>query len=257
MPFSAILLRHIIRTHSARSTVLLATAFAIAILTDANFSMTDLHKASMAYLGLIVNGVLQVMSQQTSLHLNHAFASSQISRTVTILAAAVMTIPIHLLGRTIGLLPPYPYVPLLALTPLPLLAFVLLHYQPSISLSSSSYNLRGAFKLGFIPTAAITCVVAPLFSRMLELSDIPLAILFYYALRPSKSLPGGTSMGKSASEPMFRLFQGYLNTILSNPESRKIFYFLVVNLAYMLVQMLYGVWTNSLGLISDGKDPLW
>lgn len=26
----------------------------------------------------------------------------------------------------------------------------------------------------------------------------------------------------------------------------------MLNMAYMLVQMLYGVWTNSLGLISDG-----
>lgn len=52
--------------------------------------------------------------------------------------------------------------------------------------------------------------------------------------------------------PAIRLAKAYLKTILANPESRKIFYFLVLNLAYMLVQMLYGVWTNSLGLISDG-----
>ncbi|KIY52849.1 cation efflux protein [Fistulina hepatica ATCC 64428] len=48
-----------------------------------------------------------------------------------------------------------------------------------------------------------------------------------------------------------RLVRSYVKTILSNPESRKIFYFLVLNMCYMLVQMLYGVWTNSLGLISD------
>ena len=53
--------------------------------------------------------------------------------------------------------------------------------------------------------------------------------------------------------PGIRLFRSYLKTVLSNPESRRIFYFLMLNLAYMLVQMLYGVWTNSLGLISDGK----
>jgi solute carrier family 30 (zinc transporter), member 5/7 len=47
-----------------------------------------------------------------------------------------------------------------------------------------------------------------------------------------------------------------MKTILANPESRKIFYFLVLNMAYMLVQMLYGVWTNSLGLISDGELSL-
>lgn len=52
--------------------------------------------------------------------------------------------------------------------------------------------------------------------------------------------------------PTARLLKSYLKTILSNPESRKIFYFLCLNMCYMLVQMLYGVWTNSLGLISDG-----
>ncbi|SOV09644.1 related to zinc transporter [Ustilago sp. UG-2017a] len=42
-----------------------------------------------------------------------------------------------------------------------------------------------------------------------------------------------------------------IKIILANPDSRKIFQFLVVNLAFMGVQLLWGVWTNSLGLISD------
>lgn len=60
-------------------------------------------------------------------------------------------------------------------------------------------------------------------------------------------------LGGPPRTPTSRLIQSYLKTILSNPESRKIFYFLMLNLSYMLVQMLYGVWTNSLGLISDGE----
>ena len=59
-------------------------------------------------------------------------------------------------------------------------------------------------------------------------------------------------LGRPPRTPASRLLKSYLKTILANPESRKIFYFLVLNLSYMLVQMLYGVWTNSLGLISDG-----
>ena len=51
-----------------------------------------------------------------------------------------------------------------------------------------------------------------------------------------------------------RLARAYLKDILSNPESRKIFYFLMLNMGYMMVQMLYGIWTNSLGLISDGMS---
>ncbi len=59
-------------------------------------------------------------------------------------------------------------------------------------------------------------------------------------------------VGSAPKTPTMRLAKAYIKTILSNPESRKIFYFLVLNLSYMMVQMLYGVWTNSLGLISDG-----
>ena len=44
----------------------------------------------------------------------------------------------------------------------------------------------------------------------------------------------------------------HLRTILHTDSSRKIFYFLLINLAYMGVQLGYGVYTNSLGLISDG-----
>lgn len=57
--------------------------------------------------------------------------------------------------------------------------------------------------------------------------------------------------------PTARLLKAYLKTILSNPESRKIFYFLCLNMCYMMIQMLYGVWTNSLGLISDGMSSFF
>ncbi|CAG8541720.1 15375_t:CDS:10 [Funneliformis caledonium] len=43
----------------------------------------------------------------------------------------------------------------------------------------------------------------------------------------------------------------YIKIILDNRDSRQIFYFLLLNLSYMFVQMVYGIWTNSLGLISD------
>jgi hypothetical protein len=42
-----------------------------------------------------------------------------------------------------------------------------------------------------------------------------------------------------------------LKSILSSAESRPIFYFLLLNLAYLFVQLAWGAWTNSLGLISD------
>lgn len=42
-----------------------------------------------------------------------------------------------------------------------------------------------------------------------------------------------------------------LHGILSDPESRRIFYFMLLNLAFMGVQSTYGFLTGSLGLISD------
>jgi zinc transporter 5/7 len=49
-----------------------------------------------------------------------------------------------------------------------------------------------------------------------------------------------------------RVAKQSLEIILNNNDSKQIFYFLLLNLSYMFVQLAYGVWTNSLGLISDG-----
>jgi solute carrier family 30 (zinc transporter), member 5/7 len=81
-------------------------------------------------------------------------------------------------------------------------------------------------------------------------TDLGTSLLVYYAFS------GRLNVGTPARTPAARLARTYMKTILSNPESRKIFYFLVLNMVYMGVQMLYGVWTNSLGLISDGKSFL-
>lgn len=45
--------------------------------------------------------------------------------------------------------------------------------------------------------------------------------------------------------------QGWLRLIFSDASSRNLFLFLLLNLSFAFVELLYGVWTNSLGLISD------
>ena len=74
---------------------------------------------------------------------------------------------------------------------------------------------------------------------------------FFIALNPG-NIQEKASLTKGSTGNLLR---SYLKTILANPESRKIFYFLILNMWFMVVQMLYGVWTNSLGLISDGTKP--
>ncbi|KAI8460881.1 hypothetical protein BY996DRAFT_1545651 [Phakopsora pachyrhizi] len=69
-----------------------------------------------------------------------------------------------------------------------------------------------------------------------------------------KKYKGRSDHGESFFEDlsvMFKKLSGVIKTILDNQESRNIFFFLCLNLAYMVIQMMYGVWTNSLGLISD------
>ena len=42
-----------------------------------------------------------------------------------------------------------------------------------------------------------------------------------------------------------------IRIILADSNSRNLLGFLVINLTFAFVELFYGVWTNSLGLISD------
>ncbi|KAK3097668.1 hypothetical protein FSP39_011932 [Pinctada imbricata] len=90
---------------------------------------------------------------------------------------------------------------------------------------------------------------------------------------PSKGSKGGSFIGYSASgQPLYSftgdalsktshslatVLQNGLKQILADSNSRRIFYFLCINLIFTFVELVYGVWTNSLGLISDGFHMLF
>ncbi|XP_063819437.1 proton-coupled zinc antiporter SLC30A5 [Pseudophryne corroboree] len=61
----------------------------------------------------------------------------------------------------------------------------------------------------------------------------------------------------STSPSMPRFIKDSLKQILEEHDSRQIFYFLCLNLAFTFVELFYGVWTNSLGLLSDGFHMLF
>uniref|UniRef100_A0A8C5AT36 Zinc transporter n=1 Tax=Gadus morhua TaxID=8049 RepID=A0A8C5AT36_GADMO len=44
---------------------------------------------------------------------------------------------------------------------------------------------------------------------------------------------------------------GWFRAILSDQTSRNLFFFLLLNLSFAFVELSYGIWSNSLGLISD------
>ncbi|KAI6659077.1 Zinc transporter 5 [Oopsacas minuta] len=52
-------------------------------------------------------------------------------------------------------------------------------------------------------------------------------------------------------------FKNNMGKILSAHESRRIFFYLTINLTFTGVEFLYGYWTNSLSLISDGFHMLF
>ncbi|KAL4236082.1 hypothetical protein ACF0H5_004468 [Mactra antiquata] len=50
---------------------------------------------------------------------------------------------------------------------------------------------------------------------------------------------------------IFGRIAGWMRLIFSEKTSRNIFMFLLLNLSFAFVELAYGIWTNSLGLISD------
>ncbi|XP_059155372.1 proton-coupled zinc antiporter SLC30A5-like isoform X2 [Physella acuta] len=62
---------------------------------------------------------------------------------------------------------------------------------------------------------------------------------------------------QKTSQSIISVLKSGLRQILEDGDSRKIFYFLCINLCFTFVELLYGVWTNSLGLISDGFHMLF
>ncbi|CAB3407130.1 unnamed protein product [Caenorhabditis bovis] len=67
----------------------------------------------------------------------------------------------------------------------------------------------------------------------------------------------GEAFLQRTSKSITHFIKETLNEILRNNDSRRIFYFLCVNLGFCFIEFLYGFWTNSLGLISDGFHMLF
>ncbi|KAL5005080.1 hypothetical protein ScPMuIL_018536 [Solemya velum] len=66
----------------------------------------------------------------------------------------------------------------------------------------------------------------------------------------------GEALQRTSHSIMAVLTTG-MKHIVEDENSRTIFYFLCINLSFTFVELVYGVWTNSLGLISDGFHMLF
>uniref|UniRef100_A0A0K0DS87 Proton-coupled zinc antiporter SLC30A5 n=1 Tax=Strongyloides stercoralis TaxID=6248 RepID=A0A0K0DS87_STRER len=82
---------------------------------------------------------------------------------------------------------------------------------------------------------------------------------YFIGLSPSGAplFTTGEAFLQKTSRSAWLFIQDTLKDILSNADSRRIFYFLCVNLAFCGVEFIYGYLTNSLGLISDAFHMLF
>ena len=143
-------------------------------------------------------------------------------------------------------------------------------YLPLPSLSSgnriaSSLSSARDHLFFLVGTAAIQSFAFPpplsIVDGLLILPAIVFSVFMYASSSTAATDPSTWKFSSSTTSGYWSAlsllpptWRPHLHTILRTPTSSKIFYFLLLNLAYMGVQMVYGVWTNSLGLISDGKS---
>ncbi|OSX64186.1 hypothetical protein POSPLADRAFT_1136678, partial [Postia placenta MAD-698-R-SB12] len=164
--------------------------------------------------------------------------------------AFVFSLPLYMLRHVMVHVPSASHaVSFGTLAVLAFLAYTLLFQAPKASRLFQSSTLPPQYVIGSYIASLLTSVALGIlvYGKYPRLTDLIVGSLLLYGVYPRPINSVSVSPYASSS----RLVRSYLKTILSNPESRKIFYFLVLNMCYMLVQMVYGVWTNSLGLISD------
>ncbi len=56
---------------------------------------------------------------------------------------------------------------------------------------------------------------------------------------------------------IWTMFNAYLNSILGNKATRKVFWFLCLNLTFTFIEFTYGAISNSLGLTADAIHMLF
>lgn len=220
-------------------------ALVLSFASDTRYSLNDVLETLPGYLALL----LHILSTGASEHLRSMLAPSIGAKYVSVfntVGAATFSLIVYVAREILTNVPSLPAVPLFSLLAIPLAAYSAQCGRNSVEasvLSAPRYNLLSSAS-ALLATISFGFIW---FSRLPTTSEIFMGILFLYGgypikLQVSDGLP---------HVPATQVARSHLKTIMSNPESRRIFYFLVLNLSYMMVQMLYGVWTNSLGLISD------
>ncbi|XP_056893794.1 zinc transporter 7 isoform X2 [Takifugu flavidus] len=76
-------------------------------------------------------------------------------------------------------------------------------------------------------------------------------IIIIFLIMTSKNSNKTVEMASKQSAKLKKRSHRYLLSILADKTSRNLFFFLCLNLSFAFVELTYGIWSNSLGLISD------
>lgn len=161
--------------------------------------------------------------------------------------------PTHVNAQSISTLPLFPLAALALLAP-----YLPLHNLTTLALPAPSslahMALAQVFALPPRPPLADLVALAPAILLPRRQTSTP-GLKGWAFPRPTNHASTSSSVW-SLQAPLTLMppaWRPHLRTIMRTQASRRIFGFLCLNLAYMGVQMGYGIATNSLGLISDGE----
>ncbi|EMD38875.1 hypothetical protein CERSUDRAFT_92913 [Gelatoporia subvermispora B] len=246
--FSVTWVRTFLSPTSLFRTAAVVLALLLSFLSDAKFSPQNFHAILPAYGALALEALSASLLEHTQGVLLPDLGQGM-SLALSTLGAFAFSVPLYMLRNMIVEPHLTPTFALSALSVIPVLAYAALFQAPKLSrvvngpTASSQYFLT-SFMLTFVLSALSGILIFNQYPRWADLLVAPLLLYGMWVEERDATAP-------SPYAASTRVAKAYLKSILSNAESRKIFYFLMLNMCYMLVQMLYGVWTNSLGLISD------
>ncbi|RDB15765.1 Zinc transporter 7 [Hypsizygus marmoreus] len=233
---------------SARKSLLVVLALFVSITSDTQLFTVNSWRCITGYGALALYALASSALEHTIGVLSPSLGST-FTIAATTLGASAFALPFYIFRTFLLGFPTTPDLPLISLAIIPVIAYALLFFSPitARSLSHLSFT-HNHFMLSYPTIIGISAILGTLaFSQFPTWTDPFVAGFLYLGMYPESV----DAFAAPPRTPTARLLKSYLKTILSNPESRKIFYFLCLNMCYMLIQMLYGVWTNSLGLISD------
>ncbi|KAI0716022.1 cation efflux family-domain-containing protein [Cerioporus squamosus] len=248
--FSPIWFKSLTGLTSVRRASCILLSLTLSFLWDARFHPSNFGDCLPAYGALMVEAVCSTALEHTASVLSPSLGPTM-SEALSILGACVFSLPLYTLRHILLSDHSHPIPSLTALAVLPYLAYVVLYLVPRSSVSTNIAITSPRYITSSYATTYITAMLFGFlgFGHLPRFADFVVPAMLLYGMYPTTTQPSHGAASYYATTS--RLARAYLKDILSNPESRKIFYFLMLNMAYMMVQMSYGVWTNSLGLISD------